>query len=190
MKVTLANFNAPIGERMSENKTNFIMAVRGYKSIKKEKNSNFTDITAIDNSNNKVLLRIIEPFNNAYIDINDIINLKEAIDSSSYASAIVISKKFTDNALAELDKQKIQHVSDDYMLPFEIHELYLAIINCVNVQCQKKCGKVVSTIPECPGKINDFCKTRTLAEAAKRHFEEGNVGLMKNDLKVALALTR
>ena len=175
---------------MSENKTNFIMAVRGYTRVKTEKNSNFTDITALDDSSNKVLLRIIEPINNAYIGINDINNLADAIKNENYSSVIVISKKFTANALTELNKHKIQHISDEHMLPFDIHELYLAIINCVNLQCQKKCGKAVLTSPECNTKLTDLCKTRTLAEAAKRHFEGGNVGLMKNDLKVALALTR
>lgn len=166
------------------------MAVRGYKRVKTEKNANFTDITVLDDFSNKVLLRIIEPINNAYIGINDINNLAGAIKSEDYSSVIVISKKFTANALAELDKHKIQYVSDEHMLPFDIHELYLAIINCVNLQCQKKCGNAVLTSPECNTKLTGLCKTRTLSEAAKRHFEDGNVGLMKNDLKVALALTR
>jgi hypothetical protein len=175
---------------MSENKTNLIMAVRGYKSVKKQRNANFTDVTALDNCNNKVLLRIIEPLTAEYIGINDVKNMAEAIKHDNYDSAILISKQFTDNALKEMSKRKIQHVSDDYMPPFDIQELYLAIVDRANSHCQKKCGKVLLVITECNEQTADLCKTKALAVAAKRHFEEGTVGLLKNDLKVAFALTR
>lgn len=175
---------------MSENKTNFIIAVRGYKSVKKQNNTHFTDITALDNSSNKVLLRIIEPLTNEYIDINDVKNMAEAIKRDNIDSAILISKRFTGNAIEEMIKQKIQHISEDYMPPFDIQELYLAIMDRANSQCQKKCGKALSVITECNEKAADFCKTKALAVSAKRHFEEGTVGLMKNDLKIAFALTR
>lgn len=175
---------------MSEYKTNFIMAVRGYKSVNKQKNANFTDVTALDNSNNKVLLRIIEPLTNEYICLNDVKNMAEAIKHDNFDSAILISEQFTDNALQEMSKQKIQHISNDYMPPFDIQELYLAIVNCANIQCQKKCGKALLVVTECTEKAADLCKTKALAVAAKCHFEEGTVGLMKNDLRVALALTR
>ncbi|MCW4024762.1 MAG: hypothetical protein NWF01_06985 [Candidatus Bathyarchaeota archaeon] len=175
---------------MSENKTNFIMAVRGYKSMKKQQSANFTDITALDTSNNKVLLRIIDPLTKEYIGINDVKNMATAIKRDNYASAILISKHFTNNALEEMSKQKIQYVSEDYMFPVDIQELYLAIVNCANIQCQKKCGKVLLVITECDEKAAYLCKTKTLAVAAKRHFEEGTVGLLKNDLKMVLAITR
>jgi hypothetical protein len=172
---------------MSENKTNLIMAVRGYKRIKKEKNANLTDITALDNSNNRVLLRIVDPLTSEFISLNDVKSMVEVIKSDSFASAILISKQFTDNALKELEKQKIEHISDDYMLPFDIQELYLAIVNCANNQCQKKCGKVLLVIPKCDEKTADFCKTKALVVTAKHHFEEGTIGLLKNDLRMALA---
>ena len=175
---------------MSENKTNLIMAVRGYKNATKQKSANFTDITASDNLNNKVLLRIIEPLGNEYIGVSDVKNAAEFIKQENYDSAILISKRFTDTAVKEMVKQKIQHVSDDYMPPFHIEELYLAIVDCVNNQCLKKCGKVAPVKSGCTeGKI-DFCKINTFAGSAKLHFEEGLIGLLKNDLKTALALNR
>jgi len=174
---------------MSENKTNIIMAIRGYKRIKKEINANTTDITALDSSDNKVLLRIVEPQTNEYISLNDIKNMIGAIKTNGFASAILISKRFTDYALEEMKKQKIEHISDDHMLPFGIQELYLAIVNCANNQCQKKCGKVLLVIPKCDEKTADLCKIKALVVTAKHHFEEGTIGLLKNDLRVALAST-
>jgi hypothetical protein len=173
---------------MSETKTNFIIAVRGYKIVNKQRSGTATDIVALDNSNNKVLLRTIEPLTPEYIGVNDIKNLAELVKRESYISAIVISKHFTDNALTELGKQKLEYVSDDYMPPFDIQELYLAIVNCANNSCQKKCGKVLSVIPECCEKDADVCKTRVLALNAKEHYENGTTGLLKNDLRVALSL--
>ena len=172
-----------------ENKTNFIMAVRGYKSVKKEKKANCTDVTAVDDSNNKVLLRVIEPLCNEYIGIGDVKVMAEFIEQEDYTSAILISNKFTINAVEEMAKQKIQHVSDDYMPPFGIEELYLAIVDCTNNQCQKKCGKTLTNIPECTEKkVANLCRTKGLALNAKIHFEQGSIGLLKNDLKIALAL--
>ena len=175
---------------MSENKTNLVIAVRGYKTVKKQKNIHCTDVTALDNLNNKVLLRVVEPLGNEFIGINDIKNMAEFIKIESYDSAILISKKFTDAAVSEMAKHKIQHVSDDYMPPFAIEELYLAIMNLVSNQCLKKCGKNRTPKSECVEKVAELCKIRTLDSNAKRHFEEGLVGLLKNDLKVALALNR
>jgi len=174
---------------MSEKKANLIMAVRGYKSVKKEKNANLTDITAVDNSNNKILLRIIEPLTCEYIGVGDIKNIGETIERDGYDSAILISKSFTTNALEEMSKHKIQHISEDYMPHFDIQDLYLAVVNCANSQCQKQCGKILLEIPECNEKSADYCKNRQIVLAAKRHFEEGTVGLLKNDLRVAFTIT-
>ena len=183
-KATPENFRGVI---MSENKLNFILAVRGYKSLKKEKKTFGIDVTAVDCLNKKVLLRVIEPLTTEYIGIHDVRNMSEYVKQENYDSAILISRQFTDSALDEMSKQSILHVSEDYMPPFEIQELYLAIVNCANNQCQKKCSKPTVT-SDCNEKDADLCKINLLARNAKGHFEDGLIGLLKNDLKLALAL--
>lgn len=175
---------------MSEIKTNFILAVRGYKIVKKERVGNCIDVVALDNSNNKVLLRTIEPLTPEYIGINDVKTIAELIKRESYDSAILISKHFTANAIEEMSKQKIQYISQDYMPPIDIQEVYLAVVNCANSFCQKKCGKIQSVIPDCDEKIAYMCKTKVLMTSAKQHFEDGAVGLLKNDLRVAFSLAQ
>ena len=175
---------------MSANKTNFIIAVRGYKTVNKQYNSNFTDITALDTSNNKVLLRIIEPLNNEYVGVHDVKSMAETIKRDNIVSAVLIGKHFTDMAFEEMSKQRIQYASDDYMPSFDIQELYLAIVNRASSQCQKKCGKVSLILNECSEKAADRCVPKALVLTAKRHFEDGSVGLLKNDLKSVLALVR
>ena len=174
-----------------ENKTNFIVAVRGYKIVKKETKANCIDVTATDTLNNKVLLRIIEPLNNECIGSDAVKNMTEFLKTEDFNQAILVSNRFTDNAVQEMAKQKIQRVSDDYMPPFEIQELYSAIVNCANNQCNKKCGKTQETISECEEiKVADLCRIKTLGKSAKSHFEQGLIGLLKNDLKTALALNK
>jgi len=177
-------------ENVSENKTNFIIAVRSYKCIKKEKNTNCTDITALDNLSNKVLLRIIEPLGNQCIDTHDVKNMTELIKREAYYSAILISKKFTDLAINEMAKQKMEHISDDHMPPFDIEGLYLAIVDCINNQCVKKCGDASLGESVCIEKKANSCKLKGVTASAKYHFEQGSTGLLKNDLKTALALNK
>jgi hypothetical protein len=174
---------------MSETKTNFILAVRGYKIIKKQRTGNCIDIVALDNSNNTVLLRTIEPLTPEYIGMNDIKTVTDLIKQESYGSAILISKHFTLNAIEAMGKQKIQYISEDYMPPFNIQELYSAVMNCANNACQKRCGKILTVIPDCDEKTAYVCKTKALAASAKQHLETGAVGLLKNDLRVAVSLT-
>jgi hypothetical protein len=174
-----------------ENKTNFIIAVRGYTVVKKETKKNYTDVTAMDSLNKKVLLRVIEPINNECVNGEVVKDISEFAKIENYDHAILVSNKFTDNALHEMTKLKIQRVSDDYMPPFEIIELYSAIVNCANNQCNKKCGKTQSAISECDEKkVADICRIRALGKSAKSHFEDGLIGLLKNDLKTALALNK
>ncbi len=173
---------------MSENRINFVVAVRGYKNVKKQKNTKYTDITVTDALNNNVLLRVIDPLGNELISINEVKVLSEFMKQENYDSAVLFSKDFTEAAIKEMGKNKIEYVSESHMPPFDIKQLYLAIIEYANNQCQKRCGKTLSAIPDCEEKNGDFCQIKKLGISVKRHFEEDSVGLLKNDLKMALAL--
>jgi hypothetical protein len=171
------------------NKTRFLIAVRRYKIVKIEQKVNYTDISAVDQLNKKVLLRTIDPSGKRYVDLTDVTSLTDEVKLGAYDSTILISNNFTENAVSELVKQNIQFVSESYMPPFDIEDLYLAIISCAGIKCNKKCGKAPEDIAECNEiKDADMCKIRGLAENAKAHFESGALGLLKNDLKIALAL--
>lgn len=170
------------------NKTRLLIAIRGYKTLKNQQNGKYTDISALDSLNKKILLRIMDPQNNRYADLNDVINLAERIKVDAYDSGILISNNFTIGATNEMVKQNIQSISENVMPPFTSKDIYFAILNCVSNQCNKKCGKVPLNISGCNEiKDADLCETRILATNAKTHFEAGTIGLLKNDLKIALA---
>jgi hypothetical protein len=174
---------------MSENRINFVIAVRGYKNVKKQKNGKFTDITAEDNLN-RVFLRVIEPLGDELVGIQEVKNLAEYMKLENYASAVLFSERFTEEAIKEMEQQNIQYISKDYMPPFDIEQLYLAIMEYVNNQCQKRCNKTLPAITNCAEKNMNLCQIKKLAASAKDHFDNGTVGLLKNDLKMALALNR
>jgi len=133
----------------------------------------------------------MEPLGNECVVTNDVWKMAELVKRENYESAFLISRRFTDHAVGETIKEKIQYVSDDYMPAFNIEKLYWAIVACANSQCQGKCGKVPLVISECTEKkVSDCCKTRALAGRAKCHFEQGMIGLLKNDLLTALALSK
>ncbi len=171
-----------------EDKMNLVMAVNGYKSVKRQRFVNCTDVTALDTLNKKILLRIIEPLGEEYIGLNDIKEVSALISCEGYDAAIVFSKKFTCGAVSEMVKQKIRYVSDDCMLPFTIKGLYAVVVECINSQCVKQCG--VSQDGSGCKKIVKMCGLNVLISSAKSHFDAGAVGLLKNDLKMALAVNR
>jgi hypothetical protein len=170
------------------NKTKLIMVVRKYKIVKSERKVNYTDISVVDPSNKKVLLRTIDTLSNRYVDLNDVNSLADQILFDSYDSAILISNNFTQSATNEMARQNIQCISENNMPPFPIEDLYSAIVDLASLQCEKKCGKAPKCIPDCENKDADMCSIWSLANGAKTHFATGMFGLLKNDLKMALAL--
>lgn len=174
-----------------DEKTKFIIAIRGYNITKIKTTDNCTDVIASDASNKKVLLRSIEPKGNEHVDVNDVRAMVQVIKCEGFESAILIGQKFRDSAVQEINKEKIQRVSNDYMPPYDAQNLYTAIFNCVDDQCKGKCGKVPVVKSDCQVKKGaDPCNIRSLADNASFHFAQGWVGLLKNDLKLALALSR
>jgi len=175
-----------------EDKTEFIMAIRNYKCTKTERYSDCTDVTASNASNEKILLRSIEPQGKAgFVGIDEVKNMIKVMRHENYNSGILISKRFTTAAVQEMRQENIQQVSDEYMPPFDTENLYLAIANCVNEQCKVKCGKIPLKKSDCNGHLKgSFCRVRALSDNSAFHFEHGWIILMKNDLKQLLSLSK
>ncbi len=175
-----------------EEKTAFIMAIRNYKYSKKKRSADFTDTTASDASNKKILLRSIEPRGKAgFVGVDEVKSMLKVMKSQNYDNGILISKRFTTAAVQEMLEQKIQLVSDEHMPYFDTEELYLTINNCIDNQCKANCGKILQKKSDCTGRLEDSpCKVRALSDNCLFHFEHGWIDLMKNDLKQLLALNK
>ena len=175
-----------------ENKTEFIIAIRNYKHQKIKKFADFTDVTASSPSNQKILLRSIEPQGKAgFVGVDEVKNMIKVMKHENYDSGILISKRFTTAAVQEMMQENIQQVSDEYMPPFDTEKLYLAITNCINDQCKANCGKIPLKESDCKGHLKgSFCKVRALSDNSSFHSEHGWIDLMKNDLKQLLSLSK
>jgi hypothetical protein len=159
--------------------------------MKTKKLANCTDFTVFDASNKKVLLRCIEPQGKAYVGIGEVKSMIELIKREDYSRGILISNGFTAAALEGMVAGNIQQVSDVYMPPFETEKLYLTIFNRISNQCKAKCGKMGLKESNCQEKREKGpCKIKSIANNALFHFEQGWVDLLKNDLKLALALNK
>ncbi len=145
-----------------------------------------TDITALDEkSNEKVLLRIVEPRSKSgFIGIDAVREMLEAMEREDYDKGVLFGKKFTVAAKRELKENDIQRISELYMPKFKPEKLYLRINRYVNDLCKEKCGKIPKKESDC--KSN--CRIRVISDNAFFHFEQAWVKLMKNDLKQLLAI--
>ncbi len=173
-----------------EDKTQYIMAVRNLNFTKKEKHQNFTDTTASDTANKKILLRSIEPQSGTgYVGVDEVKNMTKLMRRERYDTGILISRRFTVAAVQEMAQEKIQLISDEYMPHFDAEKLYLTITNCINNHCQTNCGKVPQKKSECKEQLEGKpCKVKALSDNSSFHFEHGWIELMQNDLKQLLSL--
>jgi hypothetical protein len=172
-----------------DDKTKFFIAVKNFKTIKTEKKSNFTDITAQDENNQKILLRSLEPTGrNGFVSVDDVKEMSQTMKQDKIDHGILSSKRFTSAAENELKIEKIQKISDEYMPYFDLAQIYLAINNCVNLQCKAKCGKVPMSKADC--KPNAECKVRAISDNAIYHYAQSWSGLLENDLKQLLLLSK
>ena len=170
-----------------ESKTELLMAIEDYESIRVEKRSNGSDITALDNeSNDKVLLRVIsEPESNSgYVGANTVEKMVAAIRSEDYDKGVLIGKRFTKAARRKLAEEGIHIISDDSVLDFAIERLYLVAKDLVDNLCKAKCGRVPQSESDCKGHLNsDYsCDIRLISDNASFHFEQGWTGALQRDI--------
>jgi hypothetical protein len=175
----------------TQDKTEFIMAIRKYTCTKTERRSERIDVTASNASNEKILLRSIEPQGAGFVGVDEVKKMIRVMKNEKYNTGILIGRRFTTAAVQEMRLGKIQQVSDEYMPPFDTENLFLAIANCVDEQCKAKCGKIPLKKSDCTGYLHgNPCRVRALSDNSIFHFKRDWINLMKNDLKQLLSLSR
>ena len=144
------------------------------------------DITALDEeSNEKVLLRIVEPKSRSgFVGVDAVREMLEAMEREDYDKGVLLGKKFTVAAKRQLMENDIQRISESHTPRFKPERLYVRINNYVNDLCKAKCGKIPKKESDCKGD----CRIRIISDNASFHFEQGWIKLMKNDLKQLLAI--
>ena len=176
-----------------EDKAGLIIAVRNYTFEKKKTRNDGTDFLVMDAAaNEKVLLRSLEPQNKAgYVSVNDVKEMAKEMKRQKCERGLFISKRFTVAAYEEMALSKIQQVSDEYMPPIRLEQLYLTITNCVDNLCETICGKAFLKKSDCGSLTNGAaCQVRTLSDNASYHFKQGWTNLLQSDLRQLLVLPK
>lgn len=162
------------------------MSMRNYSCEEREEWDQGMDITALDEeSNEKVLLRIVEPKSRSgFVGVDAVREMLEAMEREDYDKGVLLGKKFTVAAKRQLMENDIQRISESHTPRFKPERLYVRINNYVNDLCKAKCGKIPKKESDCKGD----CRIRIISDNASFHFEQGWIKLMKNDLKQLLAI--
>ena len=162
------------------------MSMRNYSCEEREEWDQGMDITALDEeSNEKVLLRIVEPKSKSgFVGVDAVREMLEAMEREDYDKGVLLGKKFTVAAKRQLMENDIQRISESHTPRFKPERLYVRINNYVNDLCKAKCGKIPKKESDCKGD----CRIRIISDNASFHFEQGWIKLMKNDLKQLLAI--
>jgi len=176
-----------------ELKTELFMAIEDYESKGIKKRDSGFDITALDNeSNDKVLLRVITKpkSKSGYVGVDTVDKMKAAIEKEDYDKGILISDKFTKAAEKKMVEEEIQRISENLILDFPPERLYFAARDLVDALCKAKCGRIPQKESDCKGHLNDHysCKVRLLNDDISFHFERGWASLLQKDILRLLSI--
>lgn len=176
-----------------EEKAELIIAIRNYTCQNRKARSDGIDFTVSDPASGEIILvRLIEPQGQArFVGVDEVKKMLNFMKSQSCDRGILISKRFTVAALNEMAQDNIQQVSDEYMPPFKIEELYNVINNHIETLCKAKCGDIAlkeSDCQKCQEKTS--CRIKAINRNAVFHFERCWMNLLKDDLKQLLSLNK
>ena len=179
-------------EMSIEEKAEFLIAARDFKSAKKQKWSKGTDFLALNAvSDGKVLVRLMERSKSGFIGAEEVKEMAKTMLRMDCGSGFLVGKRFTDAAIAEMSQSNIQHVSDDYMRPVSSENLILVIDNAINDLCKRKCGGVPLKESDCKGQLDRApCKVRSISDDALFHYGRGWIGLLNNDFRQLLSMKK
>lgn len=180
--------------RMSaEDKAGVIIALRNYKCERKKKRSDGVDFSVVDSaSDEKILMRAMNPQTKAgFVSVDDVKRMLKDMKTQKCDRGVLISRRFTNAATEEMALGKIQQVSDEYMPPASLENIYGTLNDHVNSMCKAKCGAASEKKSDCQSlKDGSECRVRTISNNATFHFERGWTSLLNGDLRQLLSLPK
>jgi hypothetical protein len=169
----------------------FLLAMQNLKIGKEEKWTEGTDFVASDVvADDKVLVRLVEARGKSgFVGAEDVKRMVKVMRRKNCVRGIVVGKRFTQAAVAEMRSSNIQQASDEYMPPVPPENLVLKINDCINSLCITRCGVVPLQEDDCKGLLKGKpCRVRSISDDVLFHYERGWIDLLKNDLRQLLSL--
>jgi hypothetical protein len=180
-------------EMSTEDKAEFLIAVKNLKCEKREKWADGIDFLASDIlSDEKVFVRVIAPRSKSgFVGADDVKTMLKVMKRKDYTRGVIIGKRFTEAATQEMSSCNLQQVSDEYMPPVKSESILLTINDCVSSLCKTKCGAIPLKESDCKGRLKEsVCRVRSINDDAIFHYERGWMDLMKNDLRQLLVMNK
>ncbi len=176
-------------------KAELISAVRGYKKRRTRRSEGKVDFTvSCSESKEKILIRVIieAKSRSGYVYVDTVREMNEILKKRKYDKGILIAKQFTNAAQSEMEREKIEAVSEVITPHFTLERLYMAVNGCIENLCKAKCGRVPVKESDCEGFVDGqySCAVRLISDNASFHFEHGWTSFLKKDLLKLLAIKK
>ena len=177
----------------AEEKAGVIIALRNYKCERKKKRSDGVDFSVLDSaSDEKILMRSLNLQTKAgFVSVDDVKRMLKDMKTQKCDRGVLISRRFTNAATEEMALGKIQQVSDEYMPPASLENIYGTLNEHVSSLCKTKCGAASSKQSDCQSwRDGSECRVKTISNNASFHFERGWTSLLNGDLRQLLSLPK
>ena len=184
-----------MNEESFVDKAEVVLAVRGYETIDVRKKERLVDYTVSpQKSDDKILVRVIieTQSKTGYIGVDSVREMSDLLERRNYDKGVLVGKRFTEAAKNEMEKDRIEMISDIVKPHFEAMKLFSIINDYVQKLCKAKCGHIPLKDSDCKGHSDGHysCDVRLTSDNADFHFERGWTRFLEKDLMKLLAIEK
>jgi hypothetical protein len=172
-----------------------VLAVRGYETVDIRKKESLVDYTVSpQKSDDKILVRVIigSSSKTGYVGVDSVKEMNDLLEKRNYDKGILVGKRFTEAAKNEMQRDKIEMISDTRKPYFTSMKLFSIINDYTQKLCKAKCGQIPLKDSNCKGYTDGrySCDVRLTSDNADFHFERGWTRFLEKDLMKLLAIEK
>ena len=172
-----------------------VLAVRGYETIDIRKKESLVDYTVSpQKSDDKILVRVIIETSSktGYVGVDSVKEMNDLLEKRNYDKGVLVGKRFTEAAKNEMQRDKIEMISDTRKPYFKLMKLFSIINDYTQKLCKAKCGQIPLKDSNCKGYTDGHysCDVRLTSDNADFHFEHGWTRFLEKDLMKLLAIEK
>jgi hypothetical protein len=131
-----------------------VLAVRGYETVDIRKKESLVDYTVSpQKSDDKILVRVITETSSktGYVGVDSVKEMNDLLEKRNYDKGILVGKRFTEAAKNEMQRDKIEMISDTRKPYFTSMKLFSIINDYTQKLCKAKCGQIPLKDSNCKG---------------------------------------
>jgi len=184
-----------VNEESFVDKAEVVLAVRGYETVDVRKKERLVDYTVSpQKSDDKILVRVIieTQSKTGYIGVDSVREMSDLLERRNYDKGVLVGKRFTEAAKNEMQRAKIEMISDTRKPHFKSMKLFSIINDYTQKLCKAKCGQIALKDSDCKGHADGHysCDVRLTSDNADFHYERGWTSFLEKDLMRLLAIEK